>query len=360
MVMDESSEFDLPDRVMAGHALYALYARARWSDSLFPTKWELDEDEEGGGYFQADTLVSKTSTTAEKRTRFLPLTGPLKGITTSSWFENWLQLRKQAELQDPDGKHPLITSIRLDGAFSKTKLSTSDASSWLRDLLKLGNFKAEQRDQVSSHSLKATPLSWCAKYGLNLATRQVLGYHASAANTSAAHYSRDELAAPLRAFEEVLEAIREGRFRPDQTRSGYMRPTPKAAVRLENIPRVPDERGTIEVVEQSDSEQQSDQESASSSSGEDSDLETLAREVDKHRPEAAEASKRRRTDAARTNLYLHNRWKTLHCEHEQFDFKLKCGRAITHLYRIIHSMPTFDYRKCLDCFRQNEPEFPVE
>ena len=358
MVMDDVSEFDVTDRVMAGHALYAMYARSRWTDSLFPTKWELDEDSEGGGYFQADTLISKTSTTAEKKTRFLPLTGPLRGLTTADWFKVWRTLREKVHLSEPNGRAPLITSIRLDGTFSAVKLSTSDASAWIRDLLKLGGFKDEQRDRVSSHSLKATPLSWCAKYGLDLTTRQVLGYHSSAANTSAAHYSRDELAAPLRAFEEVLEAIREGRFRPDQTRSGYMRPTPKAAVRPENLPRVLGERGSIEELHDSDSGATSDSSSDSDSSGEDSGAETLALEVDKSRPEATAAHKKRKRNVVNSNLYLHGRWKTLHCEHEQYDFKLKCGRSITQLYKAIRSEPTFVYHKCQDCFRQSEPEFP--
>ena len=360
MVMDEMSEFDLNDRVMAGHSLYAMYARARWTDSLFPSQWELDEDPEGGGYYQADTLISKTSTTAEKKTRFLPLTGPLKGITTAEWFQTWRKLRELTHLPEPNGKTPLIRALRLDGTFSASKLSTSDASAWIRDLLKLGGFKNDQRDQVSSHSLKATPLSWCAKYGLDLHTRQVLGYHASAANASAAHYSRDELAAPLRAFEEVLESIRAGRFKPDQTRSGYLSPSPKSAVRPDALQRIPGERGSVEEVPDSSSGSSSDSDSDSSSSGEDSGMETLALEVDKHRPNESAGNKKRRLDAVISNLYLHTRWKTLHCEHEQYDFKLKCGRMVTTLYKTIRIMPTFQYHKCLDCFRQSEPEFLEE
>ena len=56
LVSDRASEYELPDRIMAGHALYTLYARARWTDSLFPTKWALDEDGQGGG----DPCESKT------------------------------------------------------------------------------------------------------------------------------------------------------------------------------------------------------------------------------------------------------------------------------------------------------------
>ena len=45
------------------------------------------------GYLQADTLVSKTSVTIQKKTRFLPLTGPVHGLTTNKWAQVWIQLQ---------------------------------------------------------------------------------------------------------------------------------------------------------------------------------------------------------------------------------------------------------------------------
>jgi hypothetical protein len=348
VVSDDAHEYDLPDRVMAGHALYTLFARARWTDSLFPTKWNLDEDEEGGGFYQADTLISKTSTTAEKKTRFLPLTGPLKGIASNTWFQTWQELRVQANLPMPNGRSPIMCSVRLDGSFSSNKLSTTDAGAWLRDLLRIGEFTDEQITGISSHSLKSTTLSWCAKYGLDLEVRQALGYHVTAASTSAAHYSRDELAGPLRKLEEVLQAIRDGLFQPDQTRSGYMRPVPKAAVNPLTRPRNSTERGSLEIREESSDSSSSD---SSSSSGEESGLEVVAREVSKMRPPDVVLSKRRRLIRSNHMLFLHTRWKTIHIQKDESDPRLKCGRAISVMYKPFRDTPNFQYHKCQDCFR---------
>eukprot|EP00971_Amphidinium_carterae_P100654 1991321-Amphidinium_carterae.1 len=59
-------------------------------------------------------------------------------------------------------------------------------------------FKAEHLTRIATHSLKATALSWCAKYGVSREHRQILGYHAIRGIKSFLHYSRDEQAVPLR------------------------------------------------------------------------------------------------------------------------------------------------------------------
>jgi hypothetical protein len=358
LVSDRALEYELPDRVMAGHALYAMYARARWTDSLFPTQWVLDEDEHGGGFYQADTLISKTSTTAEKKTRFLPLTGPLNGISTNSWFQTWTDLRLEANLCPPDGKRPIMCSVKLDGSFSSNKLSTTDASCWLRDILKLGGFTAEQTDRVSSHSLKATLLSWCSKFGLDISVRQVLGYHTTAANTSAAHYSRDELAGPLRKLEEVLDAIRSGLFQPDQTRSGYMRPTPKAAVNPSTRTRDRTERGSLEPRKLTSDSSSSESSSESSESGEDSGVESVALQVERSKPADQSHAHKKRKLTTFGQLFLHVRWKTIHAKNDPASDKFKCGRFISSLYKPFFDDPMFQYHKCQDCFRSLE--FPLQ
>ena len=68
--------------------------------------------------------------------------------------------------------------------------------------------------------MKATLLSWAAKFGLPPAIRRKLGGHAKPKEKSTIAYSRDELAGPLRQLKDVLEAVRLGRFDPDATRSG--------------------------------------------------------------------------------------------------------------------------------------------
>jgi hypothetical protein len=351
LVSDRAGSFEVPDRIMAGHALFVLYSRSRWTDSLFPSQWAVDEDLEGSGFFQADTLITKTAMSAEKKTKFLPLTGHLHGLSTNRWFQTWLMLRAQAGLKDPDGKNPLICSVRLDGTFSSVKLTSSDAGSWLRDLLKMNGYDKRQTSGISSHSLKATLLSWCSKYGLPLEIRQALGYHAAAANTSAAHYSRDELAGPLRKLEEVIAAVRDGSFRPDQTRSGYMRPTAKAA----SWPIVPSredvEKGSLEAIPKSDQGSSSDSSGSSSSSAEESDNENVALEAQSSRPVETRPTKKNRPDLATSSYFIHSRWKTIHIAHKEISNRLVCGRIVTALFKSAPFIPAFEYHRCADCFR---------
>ena len=73
--------------------------------------------------------------------------------------------------------------------------------------------------RVSSHSMKATVLSYAAKRGISVPDRLQLGYHTSQFQMSLV-YSRDGAAAGLIILASLLKEIREGRFRPDETRSG--------------------------------------------------------------------------------------------------------------------------------------------
>ena len=95
-------------------------------------------------------------------------------------------------------------------------MSSKEASKWLNAILAKLDGPVEN---ISSHSLKCTTLSWLAKAGANENHRLVLGHHSSGKG-SLEVYSRDLLAAPLRTLEEILRQIRVGGLQPDRTRSG--------------------------------------------------------------------------------------------------------------------------------------------
>ena len=105
-----------------------------------------------------------------------------------------------------------------DLGWQNRSVTTSEAGRWLRSLLskRLGDI-----EYTTVHTLKSTPLSWCAKAGLDQNTRLLLGHH-STGKQSAEVYVRDSLAAPLRDFDNILQQIRTGTFRPDSTRSGMV------------------------------------------------------------------------------------------------------------------------------------------
>ena len=68
------------DVYFVGCWLFALYARARWSDMRYIHKAQLDKsDVDGGvfGFFECTTKYVKTSTSVERKARFMPMVCPL-------------------------------------------------------------------------------------------------------------------------------------------------------------------------------------------------------------------------------------------------------------------------------------------
>ena len=73
--------------------------------------------------------------------------------------------------------------------------------------------------RISSHSLKATLLSWCSKFGINEHHQSMLGRHSDALKGAAPLYSRDLAVAPARSLQLVLAEVHLGKFVPDAPRS---------------------------------------------------------------------------------------------------------------------------------------------
>eukprot|EP00971_Amphidinium_carterae_P212513 4217404-Amphidinium_carterae.2 len=84
-------------------------------------------------------------------------------------------------------------------------------------------FSKDEVRRVAIHSLKATTLSWCCKFGVPRETRQILGYHSVPGIRTMLHYSRDEQAVLPRRLWEVLSVVAEGSFDPDASRSGLFK-----------------------------------------------------------------------------------------------------------------------------------------
>ena len=74
---------------------------------------------------------------------------------------------------------------------------------------------------LSSHSLKATTLSWASKAEVPREHRRILGRHSSAVQCADSYYSRDMSIGPVNALQKVIEMIRAGTFQPDASRSNY-------------------------------------------------------------------------------------------------------------------------------------------
>ena len=354
----------LPDRVFAGHTLACIHGRLRWSDSqrLLNLEFDVPESHPQEGFLNAVSLDTKTATTVQKKTTFLPhviLTG---GISTCGWAQKWMELRASAGLV-VGVDMPIMPVVGCDGEFSKcVELSSDKAGKWLVELLKSGGESALDTEGVSSHSLKAVGLSWAAKHGsMDETARAKLGYHVGPNSSSMLHYSRDELSGPLRQLQTVYADIIEGEFWPDVSRSGYvnrirksdklepslpalMTPKPKARASASAAMPEPSEYDSVEVCRigvevDDDSEllalvpsqpvlpEELESDTSGSDGSTDSDALDEALSMAHSTTVPTVVAKFSAADYHGAELFLHSIWCTLHRAHETDVSKLACGRA---------------------------------
>ena len=255
------------DSAFAGSVLFCVYSRARWGDAMHCCNLILDKDDTGTTQFlEGETAVHKSMHAEIYRHRFLPLVAPSLGVASEPWVNRWMMVRECLGIQQPPS-HPVMPAPSADGTPCVRALSATEAGDWLRKVLTGTKEHAEGR-RVTAHSMKATCLSFCAKFGLTAEVRLQLGYHV--AGFKMLHtYSRDAAAQPLLELARVLKAIREGTFLPDVTRSGrFVEPLSSepaeigpAAVVVEVDPETKEESMdvTSEVIPSSSSESSSEE-----------------------------------------------------------------------------------------------------
>lgn len=213
---------DLTDRYACGCMLFCLYSRSRWSDIRKIYNFISDINEHEGrisGYLECRTRSHKTARLVAKGGLSMPLVAPVWGVKTPPWGLIFLKVCQLAGRRPEDLDHePLLSAPTLEGGWSKRSVTTSEAGKWIRNILRHMN---AELDFTTIHTLKGTPLSWCAKWGLDPDSRTILGHH-STGKTLAECYARDNLSKPLRDFDLVLQQIRTKGFSPDSTRSGMV------------------------------------------------------------------------------------------------------------------------------------------
>eukprot|EP00435_Cladocopium_sp_Y103_P045840 s612_g13.t1 len=323
----------LSDRIAAGFFCFTLYARARYSDALSVVKLQQDivlRDGVATGFLEADASRTKTSTTLERKTRFLPLTAPILSVGRTDWVRTWMQLRRSERLETGEGL-PLLPGPKEGATWSKVPLTASSAAMWLRGLL--GSAEGPAVSEVGTHSLKATALSWCSKFGLEISTRRALGYHHTNADRSVNTYARDAMAAPLRSLQQVLDAIAEQKFFPDRTRSGMfadegMRTRAQGMQDLEAV------------------------ESSSESSG---DEENLDFACDEEAVDRVNGAWQPNKDTAWMSLaavyFRHKSSSCIHVLQDESGAEFLCGRRVSMHYTRLERKPEFLHPICNTCER---------
>ena len=148
------------------------------------------------GFVEARTRVHKTGGTEEKKAMYMPFVAPILGIHKEPWALTWRSVLEKIGF-DWQGRPlgPLCRAPAGNGSFSKRSLTSQECAGILNALLGL---KQKGDVKVSSHSLKTTLLAWAARYGLNV------------------------LSGPTRDLCGMLLNIRNQKFNPDSTRSGWL------------------------------------------------------------------------------------------------------------------------------------------
>eukprot|EP00435_Cladocopium_sp_Y103_P019375 s340_g4.t1 len=209
-------------------------------------------------------------------------------------------------------RYPLLPAPNSAGEATVRPLSTKEFSTWIRMIL--GNAELLGPDaKLSSHSCKATLLSFLAKYGASIPDRETLGGHTSRLK-SVITYSRDSVASPLRTL-------------PDSTRSGLF----VSEAKQETI-TVEDDVEPLALPCQDLDKSQCEVDAAA---GEDDDL-CSDTSSDSEEEAATESHAARLVQApkapAGTQLRQHPKSKMLHLLRDEDRNLLMCGRRIAESF----------------------------
>lgn len=231
-IMEDESQPDL-DRFAASCTLMMIYGRCRASDLNHIEKiiYDLSDSGDGCGYVELQTRFHKTARRSGQRSRLLPIVAPAVGVDGKSWVLTMRRsLREKLGLDDSRNNFPFWPAPLdiQDGviSWSKRPLMSTEVSKWL-----LSVPETSQRN-ISSHSCKATCLSWLSKLGVSKDYRDILGRHVSTLHGAGPLYARDLLSAPLRKLDETIDLIRRSVFLPDHTRSGMLARTSRLRSKL--------------------------------------------------------------------------------------------------------------------------------
>ena len=206
-------------RALAGYCLTCVFGRLRCSDAN-----KIVHGSEYGQFFEASLMCIKTTKSQEKKTTFVPLVCPTLGLLEVHWFQAYCLSRHDLGLEaipelrsGASDKSFLMLPSRSTCPYDRQcPVPTCEVTEGLRQIL--GQiFPADELSTITTHSMKTSLLSYANKYGMAYETSELLGFHL-VNHHSALTYSRDSLAAPIRALTAMLQDIRSGAFVPGASR----------------------------------------------------------------------------------------------------------------------------------------------
>eukprot|EP00971_Amphidinium_carterae_P104441 2068083-Amphidinium_carterae.1 len=110
------------------------------------------------------------------------MVAPARGVLGSGWAKNWYgELQRCGLLRDP---RPPFLRLYSKGTWLSRPPSHAEATVVMKRVFRLCGAEQSRVDVVTPHAMKATMLSWAAKFGLSADHRRVLGYHVVPADRS--------------------------------------------------------------------------------------------------------------------------------------------------------------------------------
>ena len=167
-------------------------------------------------------------------------------------------------------------------------------------------------------------------------------------------HSRDGASRPLRVLELILQEIRQGSFRPNDTRSGRLRSLEGLEVEVKPVETV-DSLGSFEPVSPVKSVVAHDELNADVADnlehvGSDHGMTGTDTESDVETTVKPKVSYRDITAPEGTYLHQHVKLKTLHLMKNDNRVVFLCGRKTGVNYRVAEKRHAFDTLKCRQCF----------
>ena len=119
-------------RVIAGHLFFSFMAGARWHDTMYIVDTEVSEDR-GMFLMEASTERHKSSPAKEQQMELLPFTALGQAMHEEPWVKPWSEARHHEGCSNWNDFLRSWSESR--STWSSGKMSTAEATCWLRELL---------------------------------------------------------------------------------------------------------------------------------------------------------------------------------------------------------------------------------
>ena len=203
-------------KCILGQLLFCIHACCRWKDSQRLRAISI-ESGHGETLIHGEALMSKTTLSAESRTRFLPYIAMGTGVSGTDWGSDWLEARKAELLDCGSGDFILPSFSERTVQWTGNPMSASEATYWLREFLE-ETLDSGEALRYGSHSCKTTVLTWagrCVQIQFTPTERRLLGHHLEANMKSILTYSRESYLTLYSRVLQMFRLMRDGSFDPD-------------------------------------------------------------------------------------------------------------------------------------------------